>query len=189
MLGLPQYASIDRSNTANNNSQMALQYQTSSHAQLQTPRNSSSPVQRQIHQPGYLLETPSSLSSHQQLPLNPSCRAMSPAPSINSEGNHRYNNPSFQTRQPTLMGSIPSSRLSPVGTFPITSFHQQHPNSAQIEGEMNVNGTSLKRNPLRKNLNDCRVTVNPVANYAICENEDPQSWAPLLKAAQQESSL
>ena len=35
----------------------------------------------------------------------------------------------------------------------------------------------------------CRVTLNPTANYAISEQDDPQSWVPLLGSVQQESNL
>lgn len=147
-----------------------------SHAHFQAQRNSNSPMQRQIQQPNYVLQNPNYLSSHQQLQQTSSYRAISPALSTNSDGGSRYIHPSFPNKQPPFLASTHSTRLSPIQTNQSSTFQQRQPSTS--EG-----------NPSRMNANDCRLTINPVAKYAVKEREDPQSWAPLLKAAQQESSL
>ena len=73
--------------------------------------------------------------------------------------------------------------------MPPVSFKQRHTTSVGIDGQVNVAVANLKSNPIRNNTDDCRLTINPVANYAIGERNDPQSWAPLLNAARQESNL
>ena len=60
--------------------------------------------------------------------------------------------------------------------------------SSEGDSQGNRSIPNLKTNQNKIN-SDCRLTINPVAKYAIKNQEDPQSWAPLLKAAQQESTL
>ena len=171
--------------STNAQSQTAL-----SHTHFQAHRNSNSPMQRQIHQPNYVLQNPNFLPSHHQMQQTSSYRAISPASSTNSDGGNRYIHPSFSNKQPPLLDSIHSARLSPIETVQSSTFQQSHhPPSSDGNGQVNVGITNLKTTPIRKNVTDCRLTINPVTKYAIKEREDPQSWAPLLKAAQQESSL
>ena len=166
----------------NIHSPMAFSQQSSPYSQLRPQRNSNSPIQRPIQYPGYLMQKSDCLSSQQQLQQNVPYRAISPASSTTSDSGSRYNNSSFQGRQtgmPVQYGAA----------MPAATFNQGHRTSPGLGGQVNVAVTNSKPSPLRNNMDDCRLTVNPVANYAIGERDDPQSWAPLLNAARQESSL
>ena len=183
---------MQANNSSNNQSQTPM-----SHSQLHIGRNSSSPMQRQMQQPNHHIQNPSFIPTHQQFNQTPNYRTSSPVPSLTNSDvscGSRYLNPSFQGKQhpPPFLASIHSARHSPIDEgLPSSTFqpHQYHPmKSSRDDNQGNVSISNLKSNQNKIN-SDCRLTINPVAKYAIKNQEDPQSWAPLLKAAQQESTL
>ena len=182
----PPYASLEMRNSTNTESQTPL-----SHTQLNPTRNSCSPVQRQIQQHNNLIQNPHFVPSHQQFHQTGTYRATSPASSINSDRGSRYINPSFQNKPATpLLASMHPARLSSMDTLKSSTFQPQHhlrPSEGDLQGNIII--PNLKSIPDRNNVGDCRLTINPVAKYTAKDREDPQSWAPLLKAAQQESTL
>ena len=154
-------------------------------------RNSNSPIQRQIQQHNNAIPSTNFVPCHQQFQQTGPYRASSPASSINGDGGSRYTNPSFQNKcPPPLLASTQPARLSSMEIRQSSTFQpQQHQMSFQGDVQRNVTIPNLKSNPGRNNVGDCRLTINPVAKYTVKDKEDPQSWAPLLKAAQQESTL
>ena len=183
---------MQANNSTNNQSQTPM-----SHNQLHIGRNSSSPIQRQMQHPNHHIQNPNYIPTHQQLNQSPNYRTSSPAPSLTNSDvscGTRYLNPSFQGKQhpPPFLASIHSARHSPIDEgLPSSTFqpHQYHPvKSSGGDRQGNISISNLKTNQNKIN-SDCRLTINPVAKYAIKNQEDPQSWAPLLKAAQQESTL
>ena len=174
---------MERGRSINTQSQAAP-----SPAYFPSQRNSSSPMQRQVLQPNYALNNQNYLPSHQHLQQSSPYRSISPASSINSDGGSRYVNPSFQNKQPPLLASTHlTTTLSPTEKVHSSTFQQRGPYSSESDAQVSI--PRLKPNLSRLNGNDCRLTINPAEKYAINECEEPQSWAPLLKAAQQESSL
>ena len=162
-----------------------------SHTQLNPTRNSSSPIQRQIQQHNNIIQNPHYVPSHQQFQQPGTYRATSPASSINSDGGSRYLNPSFQNKPSIpLLTSMHPARLSPMETLKSSTFQPQNHLRPSEEAHLgNVAVPNMKSNSNRNNAGDCRLTINPVAKYTAKDREDPQSWAPLLKAAHQESTL
>ena len=164
-----------------------------SHSQFQPTRQSNSPIPRQMQQGSTVIHNPTFLPHHQLL-QPPSCssyRATSPATSsLNSDGGNRFNNSSFSPKQPPLLASTHSNRQSPTDALQSSTFHTQPLlRSTDIDGQVKVSVPNLKSNMSKSMVNDCRLTINPVAKYSARPHEDPQSWAPLLKAAHQESTL
>ena len=163
-----------------------------SHTHLQASRNSNSPIQRQMQHPSNTLQNSNLVSTSQQLHQTPSYRTLSPASSINSDRGNRYINPSFQNKQatPPHLASMQSARLSPMESLQSSTFQPQYRMvPSEGDGQVNLTIPNLKPIPNRNNASDCRLTINPVAKYTIRDCEDSQTWAPLLKAAQQESTL
>ena len=164
-----------------------------SHTQFQSSRQTSSPIPRHIQQGSTKVHNPTYLPPNQQLqpPSNSPYRSASPATSsINSDGGNRFINSSFSSKQPPLLASIHSNRLSPTDAFQSSTFHTQPLlRSTDVDSQVKVNVPNLKGNMTTNMGNDCRLTINPVAKYSAQRHDDPQSWAPLLKAAHQESTL
>ena len=165
-----------------------------SHTQFQATRQTNSPNPRQLQHGNTVIQNPTFLPPSNQLqpPPGSSYRSASPATSsINSDGGNRYINSSFSTKQPPLLASMNSNRLSPTDALQSSTFHTQPLlRSSDIDGQVKVSVPNLKSNMTKSMMgNDCRLTINPVAKYSANPHEDPQSWAPLLKAAHQESTL
>ena len=164
-----------------------------SQSQFLGSRQTSSPIPRQLHHGNTVVHNPTFLPTNQQLqpPSNSSYRSASPASSsINSDGGNRFINSSFSSKQPPLLASMHSNRLSPTDAFQSSTFQTQPLlRSSDVDGQVKVTVPNLKSNMTKSMGNDCRLTINPVAKYSAQPHEDPQSWAPLLKAAHQESTL
>merc|ERR1712038_34145 len=103
----------------------------------------------------------------------------------------KFLSPNLNKPNPPLLASMHSNRLSPTDALQSSTFQTQPLlRSSDIDGQVKVSVPNLKSNMTKSMMgNDCRLTINPVAKYSANPHEDPQSWAPLLKAAHQESTL